>query len=397
MDQYANTTKEIAVLGSTGSIGRQALEVAHFLGMRVCALAAAGNNIGLLLRQIKTFAPRVVAVADSQAADELSHALDSGGGANNVEIMHGSDGICAAAAQSGAHTVVAAISGAAGLPSVIGAIKAGKTIALANKETLVMAGKLVMELSREHAAPILPVDSEHSAIFQCLRGYTNSEAKRLILTASGGPFREYKEASLEGVTPEQAFRHPVWGMGLKISVDSSTLANKGLEVIEATKLYSMAPDKIDVLVHPQCIIHSMVEFCDNSIMALLGEPDMRAPIQYALTYPKRRSSLAKQVNFARLGSLTFEEPDIKRFPCLRLAYDAVLAGGTMPAVYNAANETAVRLFVEKKVKFTDIPIIIERAMERHAPADDMELENISAADSAARADVLSAFSLYLSK
>ena len=394
-----DSTQGIAVLGSTGSIGRQALEVASFLGIKINALAAAGNDIGLLRQQIVDFAPQVVAVADSKAADELARALSESGGAqgegrgNRVEIVHGCGGVCAAAANSGAGTVVAAISGAAGLPAVISAIKAGKTIALANKETLVMAGKLVMELSREHSAPILPIDSEHSAVFQCLRGHEKCGVKRLIITASGGPFRGFDALSLGNVTPEMAAAHPMWNMGQKISIDSSTLANKGLEVIEASHLFGMRPEQIDVIIHPQCIVHSMVEFHDNSIIALMGAPDMRAPIQYALTYPHRRASLVKPVNFAELGTLTFENPDTAKFPCLALAYDALRAGGTMPAVYNAANEAAVKLFVDGDLRFNDIPVLIERAMEQNAKTknnvDDMIIENIYAADLAARKSVQS--------
>ena len=386
--------QEIAVLGSTGSIGCQTLDVARFLGIKVLALAAAGGNLGLLLDQIRTFLPRIVAVADADAAKSLDfaikgdNALKAALNGKQIEITTGQKGLEAAAAYSGVSTTVVAISGSSGFPAVISAIKAGKTIALANKETLVMAGKLVMALSRKHGAPILPVDGEHSAIFQCLQGRDRSEVKRLILTASGGPFYKTDFQPSAKITPEQASAHPVWKMGRKISIDSSTLMNKGFEVIEASCLFDMTPDMLDVVIHPQSIIHSMVEFRDNAILALMGAPDMRAPIQYALTYPARLDSLVEAVDFPAIGALTFEKPDHSRFPCLTLAYDALREGGTMPAVCNAANEAAVDLFIKGTVEYADIPRLIAGAMERHVPADDMVAENILEADREARENVL---------
>ena len=398
--------RSIAVLGSTGSIGRQTIDVARRLGIRICALAAAGNDIGLLTEQICEFKPEIVSVADDGAAKLLMAALrerridsamctgtgasagvraDAGIGAGaGIEVLYGEDGLRAAASQSAADTIVAAVSGAAGLPAVISAIKAGRTVALANKETLVMAGRFIMELSRKHSAPIIPVDSEHSAIFQCLRGRDGNDVRRLILTASGGPFRGYSESALMGVTPEQALAHPTWQMGPKVSIDSATLANKGLELIEASWLFGAKPEQIDVLIHPQSIIHSMVEFYDGAVIAQLGEADMRTPIQYALTYPERREGLVKPLDFISKGALTFEKPDCASFPCLRLAYDALREGGTMPAVYNAANEAAVQMFISRSIGFADIPQVIRRAMERHSASDDASLENIFAADREAR-------------
>lgn len=375
----------IAVLGSTGSIGRQTLEVAGHLGVRVRALAAAGNNPGLLLEQAKRFNPDIIAVTDSGAARVIAGALP-----RKTEVLHGLEGLCAAASQSGAPVTVAGVSGAAGLPAVISAIKAGKTVALANKEALVMAGRMIMGMSREYKTSILPVDGEHSAIFQCLQGQDGKAIKRLILTASGGPFLEIPAAELEDITPEQASAHPVWNMGAKISIDSSTMMNKGLEVIEASMLFGVGTDRIDVLIHPQSIIHSMVEFTDNSTLAQMGVPDMRIPIQYALTYPDRLKGLSNALDLAELGSLTFAKPDLHKFPCLSLAYDAARTGGTMTAVCNAANEAAVSLFSEKKVRYAEIPVLIERAMGAHVKADDMNLDNIYAADREAREFVLNA-------
>ena len=383
----------IAVLGSTGSIGRQALEVAAFLGLEVRAIAAAGSDLGLLLEQTRAFLPQIVAVADGGAAGEFSRMmggderLKAALGGRRIELLGGADGVCAAAAQSAAQTVVSAISGAAGLPASISAVKAGKTVALANKETLVMAGRLVMGLSARHSAPILPVDSEHSAIFQCLRGQARGDAEKLILTASGGPFLRRDASGLVGITPEQASAHPTWRMGRKISIDSATLMNKGLEVIEASMLFEMGPDQIDVLIHPQSVVHSMVVFRDGAVLAQMGVPDMRAPIQYALTYPERREGPVAAPDFAAIGQLTFEAPDFGRFPCLSLAYTALRAGGTAPAALNAANEAAVELFVGGKIKYTDIPRLVESAMEQHAQGDDMSIDDINEADRAARAHV----------
>ena len=428
-------TRGIAVLGSTGSIGRQTLEVAGWLGIKVHALAAAGNNLELLLEQAIACRPEIIAVEDPRAAMRFREMLRGaagdkdgmasgraayparngaaagigatagidasagigatagaadparGGSPADAEVLAGVDGLCAAASQTAAETTVAAVSGAAGLPAVIAAIKAGKAIALANKETLVTAGRIVMDLARKYAVPVLPVDSEHSAIFQCLRGQDAKSVRRLLLTASGGPFRGYDAASLENVTLEQTLAHPTFRMGKKISVDSATLMNKGLEVIEATWLFGVPPEAIEVIVHPQSIIHSMVEFRDNAVIALLGLPDMRAPIQYALAYPDRPEGLSAAADFTQIGRLTFEKPDYERFPCLALAYSALRAGGTAPAAYNAANEAAVGYFLSGAIKFTAIARLVAYAMERHAPLPDTDLGNIEAACAGARLDV----------
>lgn len=378
-------------MGSTGSIGRQTLEVAAHLGIRVHALAAAGNDIELLARQVKAFMPQIVSVADGGAAKRLEAALKAGsGGIEKIEIMCGADGLIAAASQSAADTTVAAVSGAAGLPAVIAAVKAGKNIALANKEALVTAGRIVTGLAKGRNVRILPVDSEHSAIFQCLQGTCSSDVKRLIITGTGGPFREAETALLASVTPEQALAHPIWRMGKKISVDSATLANKGLEVIEAAWLFDMAPERIDVLIHPQGIVHSMIELRDGAVMAQMGEPDMRSPIQYALTYPERREGLTAGLSLAAAGKLTFEAPDFGRFPCLALAYAALRTGGTAPAAYNAANEAAVGLFLNKAIGFMDIPRLVGHVLDKYEALTDTSIENIYATDREARALVYAA-------
>lgn len=386
--------KSIAVLGSSGSVGRQTLEVALSLGVKVDALAAAGNNIGLLLEQIKLFMPRITAVRDGESADLLLEAiyrdetLKKAYGSGRINLLSGADGLRAAASQSGAGTVVVAVSGFAGLPAVMSAIEAGKDVALANKETLVYAGRLVMETARRRGVRIIPVDSEHSAIFQCLRGQNREDVKRIILTASGGPFLGRNKEYLDSVTPPQAMAHPVWKMGRQISVDSATMMNKGLEVIEASRLFDIGPDEIDVIIHPQSVIHSMVEFRDNVVIAQMGVPDMRAPIQYALTYPERVPGLQESVDFFGLGRLSFEKPDTVNFPCLSLAYGALRAGGTMPAVCGAANEAAVAMFLNGEAGFNDIPAFIEGAMGAHRTRDDMSLENIFNARAEARETVM---------
>ena len=387
--------RSVAVLGSTGSVGRQTLEVADHLGIKVCALASAGGNLDLLIEQTLKYRPEIVSIEDAAKARAFSKALSGGAydisaqpGGGRIEVMSGPDGLCAAASQTGAEMTVAAISGEAGLPAAMAAIKAGKVLALANKETLVSAGRIVTDLSRKHKVPIIPVDSEHSAIFQALGGRGIDEVKRLILTASGGPFRNMKASDLAGVTPEQACVHPTFRMGRKVSIDSSTLMNKGLEVIEAAWLFGAPPEKIDVLIHPQSVIHSMVEFRDNTVIAQMGAPDMRAPIQSALTHPKKFESLAKPLDFTQTGCLTFEKPDVERFPCLSYAYDALGIGGTMPTVYNAANEAAVGLFCDRAIKYADIAVLIYNAMSRHIPKSDAALENIFEASREARAGVM---------
>ncbi|MEW5744496.1 MAG: 1-deoxy-D-xylulose-5-phosphate reductoisomerase [Nitrospirota bacterium] len=363
--------KNIVILGSTGSIGRSALEViARFPErFRVVGLTA-GRNVPLLLEQIRRFTPEVAAVADEVSLRAVQEALGSGKG---PELRCGVEGISSAAAAEHAHVVISAIVGAAGLMPTLAAIRAGKTIALANKETLVMAGPIALAEAQRCGALLFPTDSEHSAIFQCLRGYRKEEIKRILLTASGGPFIGKTAKELETVSAEDALRHPNWSMGRKITIDSATLMNKGLEVIEARYLFDLPPAMIEVLIHPQSIIHSMVEFTDNSCIAQLSKPDMKGPIAYALSYPERLDAVLEPLAWETLAGLTFMRPDTAAFPCLALAYDALHAGGTMPAVLNAANEAAVAAFLEGAVGFNKIPAIIRKIMDGHTvqPADDL--------------------------
>ena len=355
--------KNIAILGSTGSIGRSALAVvdAHPSRLRVVALAA-GDNAALLAEQVATYRPEVAAMASGAGADRLREALPA-----NVRttIAVGMEGLIAVATHPAVDIVICASAGTAGLEAVLAAIEAGKTIALANKEVLVMAGELVTGLARQHGVAILPVDSEHNAIHQCLHGRASSEVRRLILTASGGPFRDASPAALEAVSPEAALQHPTWRMGRKITIDSATLMNKGLEVIEARWLFGVEADQIDVLVHPQSIVHSMVELNDGSVIAQLGVTDMRLPIQYACSYPERWDAALPSLDLVRAGRLDFQAPDEARFPCLRLAYKALRTGGTLAVVLNAANEVAVEAFLDGKLGFTAIPRVIERTMDAH--------------------------------
>lgn len=371
--------KKISILGSTGSIGVQTLEAAENLGIEVLGLSA-NSNTGLLYEQALKFKPKIVAIMDEDAAVELSGRLKNTG----IEVYKGPEGINNVAAISEADTVVVAIVGIAGLVPTMKAIECGKDIALANKETLVTAGEIVMSETKRRGVKILPLDSEHSAIFQCLAGNNIKEALKIILTASGGPFRGKTRDDLADVTVEQALNHPNWSMGAKITIDSSTLMNKGLEVIEARWLFDIPQDRIQVVVHPQSIIHSMVEYTDGSVMAQLGPPDMRIPIQYALSYPSRLRNRFSRMDLLKVGKLTFEEPDYKAFPCLRLAFDALDAGGTMPVVLNAANEKAVELFLKKEILFNDIPNTIERAMESHKPVSAKSIADILEADRWAR-------------
>jgi 1-deoxy-D-xylulose-5-phosphate reductoisomerase len=339
----------ISILGSTGSIGTQTLEVARALGIPVAALTA-NTDATKLEAQAREFRPALVAMADEDAARDLRTRLRD----TDIAVASGQSGMVDAASYDGARTVVTALAGHAGLIPTIAAINARKRVALANKETLVCAGELVMRKARECGAEILPVDSEHSAIFQCLEGRIGSDIARIILTASGGAFRGMSAEDMRSVTPEMALRHPNWSMGKKVTVDSATMMNKGLELIEAMHLFGVTPDKISVLVHPQSIVHSMVEFCDNSVIAQLGAPDMRLPIQYALTYPRRVPSLSSRLDLTQIGALTFEAPDCEAFPCLPLAIQAARTGGTAGAILSAANERAVELFLEGKIGFGQI-------------------------------------------
>lgn len=373
--------KGISILGSTGSIGRNTLRVVeHLQGQfRVVALGA-GSNVDELAAQIDQFKPELVAVRDESAAAELSSKLRD----HKPEIVTGEPGLVAVATHRDAETVVSATVGAVGFVPTLRAIEAGKRVALANKETLVMAGELMTSAAARSGAEILPVDSEHNAIHQCLRGESVKEVRRLILTASGGPFRTKSKAEIESATVEEALDHPNWKMGDKISIDSATLMNKGLEVIEAKWLFGFDADRISVVVHPQSVIHSMVELVDGSIIAQLGVTDMKHAIQYALTYPERFENCLPGLDFTKTSQLTFEEPDIDRFPCLALAYRALCSGGTMPAVLNAANEVAVAEFLAGKIRLVDIPKIITAVMDAHDPTAVTDLDSILAADSWAR-------------
>ena len=373
--------KNISLLGSTGSIGRQTLEVvaANPDKLKIRAIAAHTSD-ELLEEQIKMCQPDIAVLSDKEAAARLCKRYHG-----KTEILAGEEGLLAAATYDGADTVLASMVGYAGLRPTMAAIECGKDIALANKETLVAAGSLVMQAVAEHKVSLTPVDSEHSAIFQSLRGGKENEVKRLLITASGGPFRGKKRSELENVTLAQCLNHPNWSMGRKITVDSSTLANKGLEVIEAHWLFNMPYDKIDVVVHPQSIVHSLVEFCDGSVIAQLGEPDMRLPIQYALSWPERFDYTFEQLDLVKAGTLTFEEPDTEAFPSLKIAVECGKAGGTLPCVFNAANEEAVYAFLADKIKYLDIPYITAKVKEQHKNILQPCIEDIEVADAAARA------------
>lgn len=372
--------KNISLLGSTGSIGRQTIEVAAANPdkLKIRTLVAHHSD-ELLEEQIKAVEPDFAVLTDKEAAARLTARYHG-----RTEILAGEEGLLAAATYEKVDTVLASMVGYAGLRPTMAAIKCGKNIALANKETLVAGGSLVMNAVREHGVSLTPVDSEHSAIFQSLRGGGEKEVKRLLITASGGPFRGRKRAELENVTLAQCLNHPNWSMGKKITVDSSTLANKGLEVIEAHWLFAMPYEKIDVVVHPQSIVHSLVEFCDGSVIAQLGEPDMRLPIQYALSWPERYPYGFEQLDLVRAGTLTFEAPDLEAFPSLRIAIDCGKAGGTLPCAFNAANEEAVYAFLDDKIKYLDIPYITAKVTELHKNILQPTIEDIEETDSWAR-------------
>jgi len=373
--------KNISLLGSTGSIGKQTLEVAAANPdkMKIRVLAAHTSDT-VLEEQIRAFEPDFAVLSDKEAAARLKARYHG-----KTEILAGEEGLLAAATYSEVDTVLASMVGYAGLRPTMAAINFGKNIALANKETLVAAGSLVMEAVAKNNVSLTPVDSEHSAIFQALQGGKEDEVKRLLITASGGPFRGKKRSELESVTLAQCLNHPNWSMGKKITVDSSTLANKGLEVIEAHWLFNMPYEKVDVVVHPQSIIHSLVEFCDGSVIAQLGEPDMRLPIQYALSYPCRYHKAFDQLDLIKAGTLTFEAPDMEAFPSLRIAIDCGKAGGTLPCVFNAANEEAVYAFLDNKIKYLDIPYITEKVASLHKNIAAPCIEDIERADAEARA------------
>ena len=373
--------RRISILGSTGSIGTQTLEVVENLGdIRVAALTG-NQNIDLLEQQARKFRPEFVAVMQEDKAETLRGRLAD----TDVRVLCGMEGLLAAATCDGVDTVVTSVVGNIGLKPTFAAIEAGKNIALANKETLVSAGQLVMDAARRHSSRIYPVDSEHSAIFQSLQGNEGNAIARILLTASGGPFRGKKREELQHITAADALKHPNWSMGRKITIDSATLMNKGLEVMEAKWLFGVEVEQIEVLIHPQSIVHSAVEYEDGAIIAQLGEPDMRVPIQYALTYPKRVKNPFPRIDFAQRSTLTFEQPDTETFRCLALAYRALHTGGTLPAVLNGANEIAVERFLQGELSFLEIPALIERTMDAYTVKYEYTLEDLLEADAWARA------------
>jgi len=374
--------KAISILGSTGSIGRQTAEAARRLGIPVLALSAR-RDAELLERQAREFHPKYIGVFDPAAAAELRDRLSD----TDIQIGAGEESLCAAARVEGADCVVTGVSGSIGLRPTLEAIHLGRRIALANKETLVCAGELVMAEAARCGAEIVPVDSEHSAIFQCLAGRDRRELRRILLTGSGGPFRGWTAEQTKNVTPEQAVRHPNWSMGAKISVDSATMMNKGLEFIEAMHLFAVSPEQIKVLIHPESAVHSMVELLDGTVIAQLGVPDMGLPIQYALTWPERRPSVTPALDFAALGAMHFEEPDLEKLPCLRLAMDCARRGGTAPCVLSAANEAAVGAFLGHRAGYHDICRLVASALDAADLVSHPSLEEILSADAAAREHV----------
>jgi len=377
--------KQLAILGSTGSIGRQCLSVVESLPERFGVVAlAAGGNLDELTGQIERHRPKVVSVGDAKKADELAERLRSKGISPIPEIHHGREGMLAVGTASDADIVVSAAVGVVGLEATYEAIKRGKTVALSNKEVLVAAGELVMAAAKQAGKELLPVDSEHNAVHQCLRGGARGEVRRLVLTASGGPFRKTPLKALAGVTPEQALAHPNWRMGNRITIDSATMMNKGFEVIEAHWLFGMQPQQIEVVIHPQSTIHSMVEFVDGSVLAQLGPTDMRMPIQYALTYPERVASNQVALDWRRLKRLDFAKVSTRRFPCLRLAREALKKGGALPCALNAADEVAVGAFLERRLPFLGIPEVIERVLGQTPRMRFEKMEDVLTADTEAR-------------
>lgn len=374
--------KSITLLGSTGSIGCSALDIIAKNPERfnVVALTAGGNTFKLK-EQIKKFKPRIVALARKDSALELRRSLTA---KSSVKIVYGIEGLREAASYHAADMVISAISGSAGLVPTLAAIEAGKDIALANKETMVLAGHVVTQTAAKNRVNIIPVDSEHSAIFQCLAGTKRENIQSIILTASGGPFLNISRKELRNVTVNQTLRHPRWSMGKKITIDSASMMNKGLEIIEAKWLFNVEYEAIDVLVHPQSIVHSLVEFIDGAVLAQMGIPDMKIPIAYALTYPERIVNDLRKLDLVKSGHLEFYKPDIKKFPCLRIARDAGIAGGTAPAVMNAADEIAVHAFLQGKIRFIDLPVVIEKVLNIHQIIGNPSLEDILQADIWAR-------------
>lgn len=378
--------KKIAILGSTGSIGVNALKVirANPEKYEVTALAA-GRNIDLLLKQIEAFRPVAVSILDEDLGSELKNRL---GGNKGPEVFYGNEGFVRLATLDQIDTVISAMTGAAGLLPTYEAIKAGKDIALANKETMVMAGHLIMTAVKKNGVSLVPIDSEHSAVLQSLQGHTKEDLRRVILTASGGPFRDASMEQMTTITPAQALNHPNWHMGPKISIDSATMMNKGLETIEAKWLFDLEMAQISILIHPQSVVHSMVEYKDGSIIAQLGIPDMMIPISYALSFPHHLKNDFSTLRLEEIGVLNFEKPDLKKFPCLELAFRAAEIGSSMPAVLNAANEIAVESFLDGKIAFLDIPELIEKSMEAHQPHPVETIEMVMEADRWARKTAL---------
>jgi len=379
--------KAISILGSTGSIGRQSIAAAEHLGLRVAALTA-NKKIDMVEEQARRLKPEFVAIYDEAAANDLRTRLAD----TDIRVGSGMSGLIEAATLESIDCVVTAVSGSVGLKPTLAAIDTKKRIALANKETLVCAGEIVMPRAAETGAEIVPVDSEHSAIFQCLMGRQPGELKKILLTGSGGPFRGKNRAELENITPEEAVKHPNWSMGAKISVDSATMMNKGLEFIEAMHLFGVTPNDIEVVVHPQSIIHSMVELVDGTVIAQLGVPDMGLPIQLALTYPERVDSPFKRLNFADMKDMTFEAPDFEKTPCLKLAMDCARTGGTAPCIMSAANEVAVALFLGHRLGYNQIYDCALSAVENIEIVKEPDLESVLEADKAAREYVLEHFS-----
>jgi len=374
--------KNIAILGSTGSIGQNTLRVIDSLGdeYRVYALSA-HNSIELLNEQVRRYSPKLVAVTNPENAAKLAKLVAD----IDVEVLAGPESLAEIAGLNEVGTVVTAVVGAAGLPAVMAAAAKGKRIALANKEPLVIAGELLTATAKKSGAEILPVDSEHSAVFQAIQGSSADQVSKIILTGSGGPFRGKDAQELQNVTLEEALAHPVWDMGPKITIDSATMMNKALEVIEARWLFDVSADKIEILIHPESIVHSLVEFADGSVIAQLGEPDMCLPIQYALTYPARVGGIAKKLDLAQIGKLTFEKPDFETFKALALGFEVARMGGTAAAVFNAANEAAVELFTEGKIGFSDIAELIERCLGKHKVEASVSIEQLLEVDRWARA------------
>jgi 1-deoxy-D-xylulose-5-phosphate reductoisomerase len=380
------TLRGVSILGSTGSIGCNTLRVVESLGpakFRVVALGA-GRNVAQLADQISRHQPDLVSVQTDEAAEQLKAEL-RGRDISPPRISVGESGLIEVATHGQADCVVSGTVGAVGFVPTLRALEAGKRVALANKETLVMAGELMTRAAAKSGAELLPVDSEHNALHQCLRGEQRSEVRRIILTASGGPFRTHDKAAIETATVAEAMKHPTWNMGAKITIDSATLMNKGLEVIEAHWLFGFSADEISIVVHPESVVHSMIELIDGSVIAQMGLTDMRHAIQYALTYPERHASELAPLNLAKLTSLHFEEPDLERFPCISLAYRALKTGGTLPAAMNAANEEAVHAFIDERIGLTDIARVIESVMSRHQTCPATDLEAVLDADRTARA------------